>query len=82
MPSAVNRRLALAEFVTRLRQALPDTVLDVRLFGFVNACYALARHRLARAHAPNLSISRLITLRSAERTSLIGRIFRCDFVCL
>lgn len=28
-----NRRVALAEFVKRVRQALPDSVVDVRLFG-------------------------------------------------
>lgn len=33
MPSASNRRPALAEFVTRLRQALSTHILDVRLFG-------------------------------------------------
>lgn len=33
MRSASNRRLALAEFVTRLRQMLSANVLDVRLFG-------------------------------------------------
>lgn len=33
MPPASNRRLALAEFVGRLRQALSGNILDVRLFG-------------------------------------------------
>jgi predicted nucleotidyltransferase len=33
MPSASNRRLAVEEFVSRLRQALSSNMLDVRLFG-------------------------------------------------
>jgi len=33
MASASNRRLAVAEFVRRLRQALSGNMLDVRLFG-------------------------------------------------
>src|ERR1700730_12139534 len=33
MASACNRRLAVEEFVKRLRQALSSNVLDVRLFG-------------------------------------------------
>jgi predicted nucleotidyltransferase len=33
MPSASRRRPALQEFVTRLRQALPQNVLEIRLFG-------------------------------------------------
>ncbi len=33
MVSNPNRRIALAEFVKRLRQTLPASVLDVRLFG-------------------------------------------------
>ena len=33
MPPERNRRLALAEFVTRLRQTLSTHLLDVRLFG-------------------------------------------------
>jgi len=33
MPSASDRRVALAEFVNRLRKTLPANVLDVRLFG-------------------------------------------------
>ena len=33
MSSPSNRRLALAEFVKRLRQALSANVVDVRLFG-------------------------------------------------
>jgi predicted nucleotidyltransferase len=33
VPSASNRKPALAEFVKRLREALPANVLDVRLFG-------------------------------------------------
>lgn len=33
MPSASNRRPALAEFVKRLRQVLSTHILDVRLFG-------------------------------------------------
>ena len=33
MPVTSNRRLALAEFVKRLREALEGHVLDVRLFG-------------------------------------------------
>ena len=33
MPSTSNRRVALLEFVKRLRASLPGTVLDVRLFG-------------------------------------------------
>lgn len=33
MPTALNRRPALAEFVRRLRQALAANVVDVRLFG-------------------------------------------------
>lgn len=30
---STNRRLALSEFVTRVRQALSNSILDVRLFG-------------------------------------------------
>jgi predicted nucleotidyltransferase len=33
VPSRPNRQLALTEFVTRLRKALPRNVVDVRLFG-------------------------------------------------
>ena len=33
MPSASNRQLAVEEFVGRLRQALSDNIVDVRLFG-------------------------------------------------
>lgn len=33
MASAPNRRLAVEEFVRRLREALSNNVLDVRLFG-------------------------------------------------
>jgi predicted nucleotidyltransferase len=33
VPSVSNRKPALADFVKRLREALPDNVLDVRLYG-------------------------------------------------
>src|SRR6266542_1166163 len=33
MPSASQRRPAVLEFVKRLRQALPQNVLEIRLFG-------------------------------------------------
>jgi predicted nucleotidyltransferase len=33
MPSVPNRRRALTEFVTRLRQELSEHILDIRLFG-------------------------------------------------
>ena len=33
MPPTSNRRLALAEFVERLRHALSENIVDVRLFG-------------------------------------------------
>ena len=33
MVSASNRRVALAEFVNRLRSGLPENLVDIRLFG-------------------------------------------------
>lgn len=33
MPSASNRQLAVKAFVSRLRQALPSNIVDVRLVG-------------------------------------------------
>jgi uncharacterized protein len=33
VPSLSNRKPAIAEFASRLREALPDNVLDIRLYG-------------------------------------------------
>lgn len=70
MPSLSNRKPALAEFVARLRAALPANVLDVRLFGSE-----------ARGDAtPDSDIDVLVVVQpDAQRTALEDRIVDIAF---